>query len=266
MDTSTPAGVRIKTIAIPPEHGAWGFLLEPILLGLGVAPSAAGFLLATAVIGVFLVRHPLKMAASDWRRGKRYARTRLAERFALGYGALAVIGGAAGVALAGLSVLLPLLLAIPLALVMFVGMVQNRGRDLATELAGACAMALAASSLALAGEKSLGVALALWGVLLARNVSSILYIRARLRLETGKPYALPPVLIANALSLIAVLALVLRGLIPALTLIAILILAGRAAYGLSPYRRRVRTQTLGFLEIGYGLLVVVLTVIGMALI
>ncbi len=39
----------------------------------------------------------------------------------------------------------------------------------------------------------------------------------------------------------------------------------RALVGLSPYRRRVRTQTLGFLEIAYGLLVVILSAVGYAL-
>ncbi|MBI5961435.1 MAG: YwiC-like family protein [Chloroflexi bacterium] len=262
MDSSIPAGVRLKTVALPPEHGAWGFLLEPILLGLGAAPSIAGGFLAVAVIGAFLARHPLKIAAADWRRGKRYLRTRLAERFALAYSALALLGGAAALGLAGPGIFLPLLLAIPLAVVMFAGYIQNRGRELVTELAGASAMALAVSSLALAGGKSPEIALALWGVLLARNNASILYIRARLRLEKGKPFSFATVLISNVLSTAGVLALVLAGLIPWLAILAILILFCRAIYGLSPYRRRVRTQTLGFLEMGYGLLVVLATLAG----
>ena len=32
--TAASQRVRLKSIALPPEHGAWGFLLEPLLAGL----------------------------------------------------------------------------------------------------------------------------------------------------------------------------------------------------------------------------------------
>jgi hypothetical protein len=99
--TTSQARVRIKSIALPPEHGAWGFLLEPMVLGLAVAPSLAGLFLAVGVVGAFLVRHPLKLAFADWKRHKRYERTRIAERVILVYGAAAVIGLALAAALAG---------------------------------------------------------------------------------------------------------------------------------------------------------------------
>ena len=41
--------------------------------------------------------------------------------------------------------------------------------------------------------------------------------------------------------------------------------SARALFGLSPYRRRVRTQTIGFLEMAYGLLVVIASALGYAL-
>ena len=31
--------VRVKTVALPNEHGGWGLLLEPVALGLLVVPS-----------------------------------------------------------------------------------------------------------------------------------------------------------------------------------------------------------------------------------
>ncbi|MFN8450824.1 MAG: YwiC-like family protein [Anaerolineae bacterium] len=77
------APVRLRAVAIPAEHGGWSFLLEPILLGWLVAPSAAGLLVGVGMIFAFLARHPLKLALSDRRRGKRLARTAAAERFAV---------------------------------------------------------------------------------------------------------------------------------------------------------------------------------------
>jgi hypothetical protein len=50
-----------------------------------------------------------------------------------------------------------------------------------------------------------------------------------------------------------------------LSVVALAILFARAAVGLSPYRRPVRVQTIGLLEMFYGLLLVVLVALGYAL-
>ena len=256
---TTSPRVRLKTIAIPPEHGAWGFLLEPLLLGLIVAPSLAGLCLTIAVIGAFLARHPLKIALVDWRHRKRYTRTRMAERVVLAYSLPAALGLSGAVALAGVGFLLPSVLAVPLAVLLFAGYTRNRGRDLLPELAGASALALAASSLTLAGGETMTTALVLWGILTARDIPSILYVRARLRLERNKPLDPAPTVIAHTVGVLVVLALVWVDLAPVLALVAITMLLLRALYGLSPYRHPARPQIIGFQEIGYGLLTVILT-------
>ena len=260
--TAASQRVRLKSIALPPEHGAWGFLLEPLLAGLLIAPSWAGLCLALGVIGAFLARHPLKIALADRAKGKRYARTLAAERVALVFCVLGALGFGGAVALAGFEMLVPLLLAVPLAVVLFASYLTNRGRDLLPELAGAVALAVSAASVALAGGESLDLALALWAILAARDVPSILYVRARLRLERGKPHAPAAVWAANGLAVAGVLALVLAGAAPVLGLVAMIVLLIRAAHGLSPYRGGGRPQTIGFLEMGYGLLTVILTAAG----
>jgi hypothetical protein len=263
--TTTTTRVRLQTIALPPEHGAWGFLLEPIVLGLLVAPSLAGWFLALAVAGAFLIRHPLKLTFTDRQRGKRYARTVLAERVIVFYGGLTIVGLGLAIALAGWEIILPLIAASPLVLAMLASTIQNRGRDLIPELAGASALAVAASGIALAGNASAQTAFALWVVLTARDLPSILYVRARLRLEKDKPFSWTLVFLANLIAVITVLALVWLDIAPLLALVALTILFARALYGLSPYRRRVRTQTIGFLEMAYGLLLVIATALGYTL-
>lgn len=262
MTTNTQ---RLKAVAMPPEHGSWGFLLEPLLLGLLVAPSWAGVGITLGVVGAFLMRQPLKIAWVDHRRGRRYARTRLAERAALGFGLLAVVGFGASLLLVGPAVLLPFVLGVPLAGVMFGSYAQNRGRDLLPELAGAAALALAAISLALAGDRSYGVALALWIVLLARSIPSILYIRARLRLEKGQPFSHALPIVAHMVGLVTVGVWVALDYAPLLALVPIAILLARAVRGLSDYRGRVRVSTLGIWELIYGLLTVIFTAIGYTL-
>lgn len=264
MTVTTTGHVRLKTVAIPPEHGAWGFLLEPIILGLGVTPSLAGVYVALAVLGGFLMRHPLKIALMDRQRGKRSARTVLAERFALGYGLLVVGGGIAAVVLAGFVFIVPFLLAAPLGIVVFTSAARSRSREVLPELAGALTLAATGPGIALAGGEPGSLALAVWVILAARNVPSILYVRARLRLERDKPYSLALVLLANVIAVLVLAGFAAAGTVPWLAVIALIVLLARAAWGLSPYRRSVRVQTIGFLEMGYGLLTVLLAVIGYA--
>src|SRR5215471_8997516 len=82
-------GVRLKTIALPVEHGGWGFLLEPIALGLILAPSIAGLYLALSALMLFLARQPLTIVMVN--RHRESPRTALARRF----GALYLFAGAA---------------------------------------------------------------------------------------------------------------------------------------------------------------------------
>lgn len=254
--------VHLRSVALPPEHGGWGFLLEPILLGLFVAASWGGLAFGLAVIGAFLARQPIKVAVTDRRRGKRYARTQAAERFAVAYSAVAIMGLALALALHNVTILLPVLLAVPLGVAQMAGTVAGRGRDLIPEVAGALALGAAASSIALAGGASTETALALWAVLAARDVPSILYVRERLKLEKGKPYDTAGVAATHALAVIAMLALAAAGLVPWLAAGAALILAGRALWGLSRYRKPSPAKTIGFLEVFYGLLTVALAALG----
>src|SRR3954465_13030737 len=67
--------LHLRPLAIPNEHGGWGFLFEPIVLAGLAAPSLGGALVAIAAVAAFLARHPLKLAAGDVVRGRRYPRT-----------------------------------------------------------------------------------------------------------------------------------------------------------------------------------------------
>jgi hypothetical protein len=58
------------------------------------------------------------------------------------------------------------------------------------------------------------------------------------------------------------LALVLLELLPALVMAAFLVLLFRAAVGLSGYRRRVSVTTIGFMEVGFGVLTVLSVAFG----
>src|ERR1044072_3762829 len=173
-------GVRLKTLALPTEHGGWGITLEPVVLGLLVAPSVAGAGLALATVGEFLARHPFKIVAGDRRRGRRFARTPYAERFTLLYAALAV-GGMALALLTSVdyTFLLPLTAAGPLAAVQLWYDVEGRSRGLLPEVAGSVAMGSVACSLALLGGAGWGAGVGLWARSPGRFVADLILARAR---------------------------------------------------------------------------------------
>ena len=91
-----------KQAAMPSEHGGWGLTLEPVLLGLLIAPSWGGLSLGLAAFAAFLVRTPLKLVVIDRRRTQWQRRSQLALRFAVGEMLLLSVCGVWAVAAAGL--------------------------------------------------------------------------------------------------------------------------------------------------------------------
>lgn len=252
----------LRAVAVPAEHGGWGFLVEPIVLGLWLAPSAAGALVAVAACGAFLARHPLKLLAADRRRGARYPRTAAAERMALVYAGIAALALLGALYAAPAALWIPLLCAAPLGAVQVFYDARQRSRELAPELAGSVALGATAACVALAGGWSLRAALALWLLLAVRAATSVLYVRARLRLDRGLRPGLGLALTAHALGLLVVGALAWLGDAPWLAVLALGTLLLRALFGLSRLRRPVRPQVLGFQELGFGVITVVLLALG----
>jgi YwiC-like protein len=257
-----PGTVPLRSVAVPVEHGGWGFLVEPIVLGLALAPSRSGVLIALAALAAFLARHPLKLALGDRRRTMRYPRTALAERVALAYLAAALAALLLALGLASARFWLPIALAAPFAALQVYSDARGRNRDLAAELSGALALASTVAVITLAGSWPAGAALLLWLLLVARASTSILYVRARLRLDRGASTGSAPVVVAHLVGLALVAGLAALGAIPWLAVVALAILFVRAAHGVSRYRRPLMPKALGFQELGFGTLTVFLLALG----
>src|SRR5262245_34091485 len=141
----------LKSIALPVEHGGWGMLAEPLVVGLVLAPTAAGTGLAVAAVGAFLVRHPLKLALSDWRRGTVSPRTWTALGVSSAYAAVGLLGLLVALLRAPAVAWLPVVAAAPLALAQLWYDSRLQGRQLAPELLGGVALGASASALMLSG-------------------------------------------------------------------------------------------------------------------
>lgn len=250
------SGVRWRTVALPVEHGGWGISLEPVVLGLLVAPSVAGVGLAVATLGAFLARHPFKIVAGDRRRGRRFARTPAAERFTLLYGAVALAGLLLAVATApDLRFLWPVAAALPLAAAQLAYDALGRSRALLPELAGSTGMSAAAASIALAGGAPLPLALGLWAVLAARVVPTILYVRARLARLHGKDGGATLGLLAHAAALAGIAWLAAAGVVTWAAPFVMALLLARALVG-TLLAWPATARGLGFSEIAFGALTV----------
>lgn len=259
-----PAVPKIKTskIAVPAEHGGWGFLFEPIVAGLAVAFSLAGICIAVMTIGAFLVRQPLKMLVIDRMGMKVNERALTASYFVLGFGAIFALGLVATVMTAGWMPLLPFAIVLPLAAIQMYFDFTRKSRNVLPELGGAVTISASAAAIALAGGWSWPIALGLWAIFVARLIPSILYVRERLLLEKGKPFTRTVPMIAHAAALVGVAVLALFGLSPILVVAAMLILLGRAIEGLSANRRKMKAMKIGIFEVVFGTLTVLAVIIG----
>ncbi len=252
-----------KPVALPVEHGAWSFLLEPVILGLVLAPSVAGFCLGIAALAAFLTRHPLRLAVLDYRKGTRYPRTGLAERFVLAYAGSAFVFALVAFALAQHGFMSAVFVAVPLALGALALDLRGRGRDLTAEMAGSIALGASATAIVMAGGGSERVAWMAWVLLALRAVTAIVYVRARLELERAGAPPVFGVTLVHGIALMFVLGLMSSQLAPGLAVLAFAILLLRAAYGLLSPSRGVRPQVVGVQEVGFGLVTLVLLAIGL---
>jgi hypothetical protein len=259
-------GVSLRRVAIPSEHGGWGFTLEPVLLGLLVVPSWAGASIGLAAVAAFLTRHPLKLWLTDVRRGVRYPRTTLAARVALTYAA----AGGFGLALAAASdpqsaavwtsFWWPLILALPMIGIQLHFDARGQGRNLLPEIAGAAAMGSVAAAIALAGRVDPAVAYGLWLVLGMRAVAAIFYARTMVMRARGIAAAPRQAYAAGVTATGVLAAAAALGLVPRLSVVAMVVLLIYAVITLS--RPPVPAKVVGWSQMAFGLLVVLLTAMG----
>ncbi|MEZ5308077.1 MAG: YwiC-like family protein [Pyrinomonadaceae bacterium] len=253
---------RLRAVALPNEHGAWGFLLEPLAASLLIAPSFAAVFIVLLICGLFLTRQPLKVLLTDLAAGRWLAQSRAALLFVLGFSAIAVAGLAGVVYLAGTTPLIPLVLLLPFGAIQVYADVKKQARNLLPELTGVIAISASSAAVLLAGGTGWKPALALWGLLAARFVPSIVYVRNRLRLEKGKEYSFEAPVILSTAGLLFGGWIYWMGLTGYLPILVLTILLFRAALGLSKYRKPVKAMKIGIAEVVYGAIMVVALAVG----
>src|SRR5688500_18906091 len=239
------SSVALRPLAIPNEHGGWGFLLEPVVLALAIAPSRAGFALASALVAAFFLRHPLRLAARDLIMRKHYPRTVACANLALAYGSAAAVCFAIAVSLSSAAIAIPFLIAAPFLAAQFFYDVRNHGRELAAEVCGAVAAAAGGAACVMAGRGGTSIAVLVAVLALCRSIPSVLYVRSLLRGSTAWTG-----IVAH---LVAVITVALAA--PLAAIVVPLALLARCAAG--AFRRGLTARRGGMEGVGWGVVVTV---------
>ncbi len=250
--------VRLRPIVLPPEHGSWAFLLEPLVLALGVAPSGTGALLALAAVAVFLLRNPVRvMLRMRARRGAGRRRAVAARAAAV----LALIAAAAlGAAWprVGAEEAVVLALASVLGTVFVALDVRGEARSAVAEAAVPLALAAFAGAIVLAGAddgpSARALAVTVGAVSLAKAWLTIVHVRTRIAITRarGGPIALrwgrAVSVLAHALALAAAAAARRAGLVGTPVVLGALVLLVRTEIGLSPRALAWSIRRVGVVE------------------
>lgn len=208
---------RTASVFLPKEHGSWSLALEPIALGLLVAPSPAAGALAMAAISAFFLRRPVKRLGAH--RGSQSARAVLL------LGLCAMGSFATAVVLGGWTPLLWLTPTLPLAGLFLHWDRQNESRATQAELAASSIFAFLPAAMAAQAGLTAKAAIALGVLVLARSLPTVLIIRTYLRRRKGHRVSAAPAVMATALTLTAVFGLTMRNHLP---WIAAILAAGAA--------------------------------------
>jgi hypothetical protein len=238
-------------LTLPKEHGSWSLALEPLALGMLVAPSAAGGALACAAVAGFFLRRPLKLLLS----GKPDPRIPLASAIVIVLSTVAIASLFLAAAFGGINNLWPL---VPAAIA-GTGFVwfdsRNEGREEAAELCGTIAFAILPAAFAKLAGWSLVASIALAAVMLIRSVPTVLLVRTFLRRRKGYAANPAPALISAVLGFFLIAWLVFSHLAPwPASLFAFLLAAG--SFWVLGGNRRFSARQIGIAEMCFGLLMI----------
>ena len=250
-DTAHADKIRPAALSIflPREHGSWSLALEPIVLGMIVAPTIGGGGLAVAALAAFFARRPLRLSIAPGTPGRRRS-----ARAALG---LLLMMAAAGLleawVLGGIERLWPLAMATVSGALFLYFDLCGGSRAYAAEVAGAATYSFLPAAFASLAGWPVSAALALTALMQARSVPTVMTVRSYLRTVKGQGTSIVAPLLASAVAALAATALAYEHLAPWSGSIATLALAGRAAALLTVVHGSWSARQVGFTEALLGL-------------
>jgi hypothetical protein len=230
-------------LVLPKEHGSWSLALEPVALGLCVAPSVGGVGLAMAAVAVFFLRRPLKLALAAKADPRRPMAVACISILSL----LTLTGLFLAVTLGGAEKLWPLLPAALAGTVFAWCDSRNVAREGAAEVAGAVTFGILPAAFASSAGWNLNASLALAAVSLVRGVPTVLCVRTFLRFNKGQNVTIAPAVTAAVAGCLVVVWLVWLRLAPWTAAVFAMIFAVRTIWLLG-WRPRLTPRRVGIVE------------------
>lgn len=250
--------IRLSSIAMPAEHGAWGFTLEPLLLALLVAFSPSGLYLAVGALTAFLAHQPLRV----WLKNGPGLKQKTAMVFFLIYALPAALFLFWFILRERFISTLPLYITLALMIAYVFAEKAGQGRRLYVEIMAALSMAIISMSITLSADWTAEQATGLMLFSASRTVPSVFYVRARLRLDKNNASYVRISNIVNIMAFGLVFLLIYQQGLSWFVLLPFLVLLGRALYGVSSYRPRQTVKQIGIVEFLVGLQMVILVAVG----
>jgi hypothetical protein len=251
-----------RGVILPPEHGSWGMIAEPVLLGLLIEFSWEGLAIAMLSFCLFLLRVPLLRLWKGRRMPHPDPHADLVKKFTAIISAIALACFTfAGLSQPGWAWVLPFLLALPFALPAL--FLQNRGktRHLLPELLAAVAIAAPVSAILIAGEYPMGPAYALWFLIALKSASCIFFVRSQIRRFHQRPAGRSEMLLLHVCLIFPLGLLIWWELLPFAVLWAYPLLLGRAMLLSSTQVKS--AKRVGWIEVGISLLFVGICAVGL---
>ena len=242
-------------VAIPKEHGSWGFVLEPLLLSLFVAFTLEGLLLALATFFLFLSNQPLKIAANK-SSSKKFKSTGVAV-FSF-YFLVALMLLVLPVTNLKFNELLVFSVALLLMPIYLFAVLKKHSRNLFVELLPIFSMTLIGVAIVMI-DNSFSFSPIVFGVLLlSRAIPTVIYIVAKVKETKGFDFSALPTHTLNIGFSLFVIYASLTGLLPSLSILGAILLTARSAIGFSKFSFAKTIKQIGVMEFIYGSLFVLI--------
>ncbi len=251
--------INIRQIALPTEHGSWGFVLEPLILSLLVAYSFPGLILGFCTFFMFLSHQPLKNIL----KRKKQSSYNKASFIVLGIYSLFIVSLFAIVFFqVSIDTLIPFGAAVVIMMIYITSLYLKKNRELISELSAPISISLITLSIVLFAEWRLINVLVFFFILLARSIPTTFYVHAKLLMIKKKPAKKLTSILQGILFTLILLLFSILGYSPYLAVFASLLLLIRAYWGLYVSKEKVKVKVFGIWEFIYGGLFVLIVAAG----
>ena len=249
--------IKIKSIALPREHGSWAYVLEPILLSLLIAFSIDGLFLGIGSLFMFLSHQPVKVFFAE-----RGIIRQAAAYFVLGYGMTGALFVTFFLLNSNVTAALPFLIAVSLMTLYLILELMGYGKEFYIRFLAPFSISLIAMSMVMTGGWNWEKAVMVPIIVNLRFIPTAYYIRARLRQSGNASFVRMITLAVHVLSVLTAAFIVYLSKLPVLVSAGVLILFVRAFYGLYFDRKKVIPKHIGIKEFVFGLMYIAFVAAG----